>query len=165
MLVMDNKGLTIAEAATLLGVHKNTVRNRIKDGTYKAEKVITERGHTWIIERGSLFEADNLVDNTLPNGSQAVVNPDVSLALQAVLEPFVRDLGNVREELGRERALRERAEQELDELKRRLETAPEPRESDISSSEGRGGTDVPPGAGGQEKRSSWWRRLFDPRNL
>ena len=32
--------LTISEAATFLGVHKNTVRNRIKDGTYEAEQVL-----------------------------------------------------------------------------------------------------------------------------
>ena len=155
---MDNKGLTISEAATLLGVHKNTIRNRIKDGTYKAEKVITERGHTWIIERESLFEGDNLLNNTLSNGSQVVVNQDVSLALQAVLEPFVRDLGNVRDELGRERALRERAEQELGELKRRLEATPEPRESAVGASDGRvEGDDVPPE---QEKRRSWLYRFF-----
>ena len=135
---MDNKGLTISEAATLLGVHKNTIRNRIKDGTYKAEKVITERGYTWLIERESLFDSDNLANNTLSNGAQGVVNQDVSRALQTVLEPFVRDLGNVREELGRERALRERAEQELAELKQRLEPPQE------------------------EKPVSWWRRLFSP---
>lgn len=34
--------LTIAKAATLLGVHKNTVRNRIKNGSYRAEMVQTE---------------------------------------------------------------------------------------------------------------------------
>ena len=31
--------LTISEAAAFLGVHKNTVRNRIKDGTYEAEYI------------------------------------------------------------------------------------------------------------------------------
>jgi excisionase family DNA binding protein len=153
---MDNKGLTITEAATLLGVHKNTIRNRIKDGTYKAEKVITERGHTWLIERDSLFAGDNLIDSTLSNASQVVVNQHVSLALQTVLEPFVRDLGNVREELGRERALRERAEQELEELKQRLEASSEPRESPTSPCEEEAGTQAPQDP---EKRS-WWRRFF-----
>ena len=154
---MYKKGLTISEAATLLGVHKNTIRNRIKDGTYKAEKVITERGHTWLIEKDSLFDGDNLTNNTLSNGSQVVVNQDVSRALQAVLEPFVRDLGNVREELGRERALRERAEQELEELKQRLEAPPEPREEPETASPEMEGVETPLA---QEKRASWWRRLF-----
>ena len=39
--------LTISEAAAFLGVHKNTVRNRVKDGTYEAEQVVTERGPTY----------------------------------------------------------------------------------------------------------------------
>jgi excisionase family DNA binding protein len=43
---------TISEAAALLGVHKNTVRNRIKDGIYEAEQVVTERGPTYFIEAG-----------------------------------------------------------------------------------------------------------------
>ena len=40
--------LTIAEAATLLGVHKNTIRNRIKNGSYTAEMVQTERGPSYL---------------------------------------------------------------------------------------------------------------------
>jgi excisionase family DNA binding protein len=44
----DNR-LTIAEAAALLGVHKNTVRNRIKNGSYRAEMVQTERGPTYLL--------------------------------------------------------------------------------------------------------------------
>jgi hypothetical protein len=81
----------------------------------------------------------------------------VSRALQTVLEPFVRDLGNVREELGRERALRERAEQELEELKQRLEAPPEPREEPETASPEMEGVETPLA---QEKRASWWRRLF-----
>ncbi len=158
MIVVDNKGLTISEAATLLGVHKNTIRNRIKDGTYKAEKVITERGHTWLIERDSLFDGDNLTNNTISNGSQGVVNQDVSRALQAVLEPFVRDLGNVREELGRERALRERAEQELEELKQRLDTTPEEREEPESASPEMAGVEVP--LAEEKPQRSFWQKLF-----
>jgi hypothetical protein len=45
----DNAGraierVTIAEAATLLGCHPNTVRNRVKAGLYRAEKVAVLRG-------------------------------------------------------------------------------------------------------------------------
>jgi hypothetical protein len=45
---------TIAEAATLLGCHPNTIRNRVKAGMYRAEKVLTENGPTWMIDRDSL---------------------------------------------------------------------------------------------------------------
>src|SRR5919202_3597754 len=46
--------VTIEEAAALLGVHRNTVRNRIKAGRYKAHKVVTPQGETYAIERASL---------------------------------------------------------------------------------------------------------------
>jgi len=42
--------ITITEAAALLGVHPNTVRNRVKAGAYDAEKVLTENGFTWMID-------------------------------------------------------------------------------------------------------------------
>ena len=57
--------VTIPQAATLLGVHPNTVRKRVKAGVYDAEKVFTENGATWMIDR------DSLVNNLLPKASQA----------------------------------------------------------------------------------------------
>jgi len=55
----DNAGraierVTIAEAAALLGCHPNTVRYRVLAGMYRAEKVDTKSGPTWMIERESL---------------------------------------------------------------------------------------------------------------
>jgi excisionase family DNA binding protein len=107
--------LTISEAATFLGVHKNTVRNRIKDGTYEAEKVVTERGPTYLIKRESILNI--LTTNTLSSASQehgtAIVNPQSFAFVQELLRPFVNELGQVREELGAERARREMAETTL----------------------------------------------------
>ena len=125
---MDKNTLTIPEAATLLGLHQNTIRNRIKDGTLQAEKVATERGLTWMIDRDSL---NNLTNTTLSSASQVIVNPDVRGALQSVLEPFVRDLGDVREELGRERERREQLQSRLVELQEEPQGAPEPPESTV----------------------------------
>ncbi len=119
--------LTIAEAATLLGVHKNTVRNRIKDGTYRAEKVITERGQTYLIERKSLLA--NLDTNTLSNDSQLPVRSAPMEFVQELLKPFVNELGNVREELGAERARRQIAEERAAALEAELQENREARES------------------------------------
>src|SRR5215216_4967663 len=103
--------LTIAEAATQLGVHKNTVRNRIKNGSYRAEMVQTERGPTYLIERESLLT--NLTTNTLSSASQELVNPQAMEFVQELLRPFVSELGEIREELGAERVRREMAESTL----------------------------------------------------
>ena len=110
----DGDRLTIAEAAALLGVHKNTVRNRIKNGTYRAEYVQTERGPTYLIERESLLA--NLTTNTLSSASQDVVSPQAMDFVQELLRPFVSELGAVREELGIERARRQMAEERVADL-------------------------------------------------
>jgi excisionase family DNA binding protein len=160
--------LTIAEAAALLGVHKNTVRNRIKDGTYEAEKVITERGQTYMIERRSLLT--NLTTNTLSSASQQIVGTAPMEFVQELLRPFVSELGDVREELGAERARRQIAEEraafleaELQELR---EAQKSPRSEDIP-----GPTEPPPDAPTEAQTATespqaddagrpWWRRIF-----
>jgi hypothetical protein len=152
--------LTIAEAATLLNVHPNTVRNRVRDGTYKAEKVVTRRGPTWMIDR------DSLVTNTPTSASQQGGGPigAQNLAVvQELLRPFVEDLGRVREALGAERERRERAERERDELAARLAALEGARRgSPQTLAEVPGKAETPPADTGAqeaaERRSSWWRR-------
>ena len=56
--------VTIGQAAAMLGVHPNTIRNHVKAGVYDAEKVVTENGQTWMIE-GNI-----LLNNPLPKGPQ-----------------------------------------------------------------------------------------------
>ena len=158
--------VTITEAAALLGVHPNTVRNRVKADIYKAEKVFTENGFTWMIDRNSLVNAPLSRDSQqLPSQH---VNPDAVTPMEMVqdlLRPFVEDLGRVREELGAERVRREQAERERDELRARLEAlqAPEsvPEASDSLSSHP--GT-VSPQPDVQEPvetgRRPWWIRWF-----
>jgi chromosome segregation ATPase len=61
--------------------------------------------------------------------------------MRSALEPFVRELGEVREELGRERERRENAERRVEELERRLE--PEREEAQEPA-----------------QRRPWWRKIF-----
>ncbi len=152
--------VTITEAATLLGVHPNTVRGRVRAGIYDAEKVTTEHGLTWMIDR------DSLINPPLPRDSQQLpsqmVNPTVSTPteiVQDLLRPFVEDLGRVREELGAERVLREQAERERDRLAAELEALRQTRDAPETASEGVSGTEAPAGDAG-EPRASWWRRFF-----
>src|SRR5215218_4140343 len=78
--------VTAHEAAALLGVHYNTVRNRIKAGMYRAEKVHTENGPTWMIER------DSLTDNAPTSAPQQPASgvPPASLAQQAAIQELAR---------------------------------------------------------------------------
>src|ERR687889_2068987 len=122
----DRDRLTIADAAALLGVHKNTVRNRIKTGVYRAELVQTERGPAYLIERESLLT--NLNTNALSSASQEVVSPQAMEFVQELLRPFVSELGEVREELGAERARRQMAEERTVALEAELEALREPQE-------------------------------------
>lgn len=143
----ERETLTIRQAATLLGVHPNTVRNRIKAGVYQAEKVVTERGETYIIPRYEL--AQDLTTNRVPSASHSQSLPDVREAMQAMLEPFVKELGNVREELGRERERREWAERRVGELERQLGAPQEPQNAPESpESSDRVGTTEEPGRSG-----------------
>lgn len=161
----DAERLTIAEAAALLDVHKNTVRNRIKNGTYRAELIQTERGPTYLIERESLLT--NLTTNTLSSASQDVVSPQAMDFVQELLRPFVIELGVVREELGSERARRQMAEErvadleaDVADLEAELEAYGGGRESPQTVEEV---SDAEPGSAaevfspGQVRPRSWWR--------
>jgi hypothetical protein len=79
--------ITIREAATLLKVHPNTVRNRIKDGSLDAEKVVTERGPTWMID------PDSLTTNAPTSDSQQLVGRVPEEALTLLAREIVREAG------------------------------------------------------------------------
>jgi hypothetical protein len=152
--------VTITEAATLLGVHPNTVRGRVKAGVYDAEKVATEHGLTWMIDRDSLINPPLTRD--LQDPPSQMVNPESATPIEIVqdlLRPFVEDLGRVREELGAERVLREQAERERDKLSAELEALREARDAPEATSEDVFGSEVPP-SDTEEPRRAWWRRFF-----
>ena len=140
---MEEQGeyLTIAEVATLLGVHRNTVRNRVKAGRYKARKVVTPQGETYAIARDSLGDPSQYPTNgdaqPLPrpvhhnrdNPSQpgALVRPEqqaqADAIVQRLLAPFIAELGEVREQLGKVKAERDGQAETIDNLRRQLAEA------------------------------------------
>jgi hypothetical protein len=154
--------VTIREASTLLGVHPNTVRKRVKDGVYEAEKISTEHGFTWMIHRNTLLNTSPTTDTQI-SPLQSAINLETTpeAFVQGMLRPFVEDLGRVREELGAERVLREQAERERDELRRRLEALQKLREASVSDSEKpNNGDDVPADQDEPKERRSWLHRFF-----
>lgn len=79
--------MTIREAAGLLGVHPNTVKNRLRKGMYSAGKVFTEHGETWMIDRDSLFT------NTPSTATQTEVSQVTPEALTRLAREIVREAG------------------------------------------------------------------------
>ena len=91
--------------------------------------------------------------------------------VQELLRPFVNELGDVREELGAERARRRMAEERAAALEAELDALKEAREiTESEASSGPGESPTPAGEDAQEAtehpqpadppRRSLWRRLF-----
>jgi hypothetical protein len=97
--------ITIAEAATLLGCHPNTVRSRVKAGLYRAEKVLTENGPTWMIDRNSL------TNNAPTSASQQGVSGVPALRQE--------DLQELARQIAKEAGLSQDPEKEAAEQRRR----------------------------------------------
>ena len=136
--------LTVGEAAKLLGVHRNTVRNRIKAGRIKAHKVLEGDQEIYRIERDSLEDVRTSADVHTIGAQRTTDGPQLVEVLMhridQVVQEYGRELGEVREQLGVERTRREQAEekasvaiQEAERLRSELEA---------------------------ERAKGFWRRLF-----
>jgi excisionase family DNA binding protein len=156
--------VTIAEASRLLRVHRNTIRNRIKAGRYKATKVLTPQGETYAIPRAELglpvtapltAPSQPLVHH---NGSAPLPTRELAVGelqarqdavVQRLLAPFVHELQGAYQELGR---LQERVatlEAERDRLNEELVSA-----GASPPAEQAADADV------ELPKPSWWRRLL-----
>jgi excisionase family DNA binding protein len=177
--------LTVGEAAKLLGVHRNTVHHRIKVGRITAHKVVEGEREVYRIERDSLGVGRTSADVRTLDAQRTIASEKLSRMIATRLDEIVRDytheLGDLREELGAERARREmaestlregmaeerrrreEAERERDYLRRELFGLREPRESPetIEEQQGRG----QPHSDRVESQESaqrrpWWRKLI-----
>jgi hypothetical protein len=82
--------VTLTQAAALLGCHRNTVKNRIRAGMYRAEKVHTENGPTWMIERDSLTTN---APTSAPQQPTSGVSAAQQEAIQELARAIVRESG------------------------------------------------------------------------
>ena len=177
--------LTVGEAAKLLGVHRNTVHHRIKVGRITAHKVVEGKREVYRIEGDSLGVGRTSADVRTLDAQRTTASEELSRMIATRLDEIVRDytheLGDLREELGAERARREiaestlregmaeerrrreEAERERDYLRREVFGIREPRESPETAEEQQG-RDQPhsdaPGAQEGTQRRPWWRRVF-----
>ena len=177
--------LTVGEAAKLLGVHRNTVHHRIKVGRITAHKVVEGEREVYRIERDSLGVGRTSADVRTLDAQRTTASEELSRMIATRLDEIVRDytheLGDLREELGAERARREmaestlregmaeerrrreEAERERDYLRRELFGLREPRESPETAEEQQGrGEPHSDRVESQEsaQRRPWWRKLI-----
>jgi excisionase family DNA binding protein len=176
--------VTVGEAAKLLGVHRNTVHHRIKSGRITAHKVVEGEREIYRIERDSLgvgrtSAAVHTLDAQRPTASEELSRM-IATRLDEIVRDYTHEVGDLREELGAERARREmaestlregmaeerrrreEAERERDDLRRELYALREPRESPETAAEASEGAEPRPGTEGVQgaQRRPWWRRLL-----
>jgi excisionase family DNA binding protein len=176
--------VTVGEAAKLLGIHRNTVHHRIRAGRITAHKVVEGEREVYRVERDSLSVGRTSAHVHTLDAQRTTASEELSRMIAARLDEIVRDytheLGDLREELGAERARREmaettlqegmaeerrrreEAERERDELRRELYALRDPRESLQTVEEApEKGEPRPATAGAQEPtQSPWWRRVI-----
>jgi excisionase family DNA binding protein len=177
--------VTVGEAAKLLGVHRNTVHHRIKSGRIIAHKVVEGEREIYRIERDSLGVGRTSADVRTLDAQRTTAGEELSRMIAARLDEIVRDytheVGDLREELGAERARREmaestlqegmaeerrrreEAERERDDLRRELYAIREPRESPETVEEASEGANPRPSTEGAQEGAQghtgrpWWR--------
>ncbi len=180
--------VTVGEAAKLLGIHRNTVHHRIKSGRITAHKVVEGGREVYRVERDSLGVGRTSAHVHTLDAQRTTASEELSRLIATRLDEIVRDytheVGDLREELGAERARREmaeatlregmveerrrreEAERERDDLRRELFTRSDPRESPETPAEEPEGSEPRPYAGGPQEgvqprpRAPWWRRVF-----
>jgi len=136
-MVRDEGGVGIAEAAAALGITANAVRKRVKRGSLVSYKAVSGEWRV-ILPDDDASRYDPMAyprpsPNDIPRSGSATrvtgeswgtqPTPPVSVTVQQqaaalvireALAPFIAELGEVRETLGRERTYRQIAEQERD---------------------------------------------------
>ena len=177
--------ITVGEAAKLLGVHRNTVHNRIKTGRISAHKVLEADREVYRIERDSLDVGRTSADVRTLDAQRTAASEELSRMIATRLDEIVRDythqLGDLREELGAERTRREmaeatlhegmaeeqrrreEAEREREDLRRELHALRDLRESPqtVEEEPERASEPRPVTVESQESiQRPWWRRVF-----
>ena len=134
----DQTRATPQQAAELLGISVEAVRQRIRRGTLRSEK--GQDGSVWVYLDGSVRDTDSVqtVDQTLYTTH---LETEIAYLRQQLEQANERD----REQRRIIAALTQRIPE--------LEAPSEPRESSVPKSEG----DAPTP---EEPPRTWWRRLF-----
>jgi len=176
--------VTVGEVAKLLGIHRNTVHHRIKSGRITAHKVVEGGREVYRVERDSLGVGRTSAHMHTLDAQRTTASEELSRLIATRLDEIVRDytheVGDLREELGAERARREmaestlregmveerrrreEAERERDDLRRELYALREARETPqtVEEEPERAEPHSATGEAQEGVRRPWWRRVF-----
>lgn len=112
--------LTIRTAAVVLGVHPNTVRNRIRQGVYPSARLEDDGkgGRVWTVDRADLGTADTAVPDTAvavpdtpPPAPQGAAGLDPGEVVTKALAPLMAELVALTDRLAQAQA--DRADSEV----------------------------------------------------
>jgi excisionase family DNA binding protein len=153
----DTQYVSVREAAKLLNVHRNTVHSRIKSGRIRAHKVIEGGREIYRIERDSLgIRRTGALVHTLDAQRPITGEEIVRLLtdrLENVVQGYVLELGNVREQLGEERGRRKQAQERVEHLEAGIHE-----EREKASKERERALELEMAL--REAHKGFWRRLF-----
>jgi len=137
--------LTVPDAAKLLGVTPEAIRQRIRRGTIEHEQ--DENGRYYVYASPTEV-VENNVGNNVQNDSQGLYDH---------IETLKRELELRNEELRRKDHIIAALVSRVPEL----EAASEAPGTSVSYSDNGSNGDVPPEQEEQREKTSWWRRLFE----
>jgi hypothetical protein len=146
---------TVSEAAEILGITAEAVRQRVRRGTLPSER--DEVGSVFVFLKPHKHQT-----NRQPYADPTQPHADTTTDNTVLYERMSSEIDHLRSQLDKERDSSAELRRIIAALTQRipeLEPAPEPRESPLSPSKEEAGPQAPPEDRGQEKHS-WWRRFF-----
>ncbi|WP_018704828.1 helix-turn-helix domain-containing protein [Anaeromusa acidaminophila] len=150
MMNKDNM-LTIDQVAQLMKVSKDTIRRRVREGEYVAEKHVGPYGEQWYLPE-SQFDQARIIQEVVPM-TRSVAVSELQATLQLALSEVVTQA--VQEETGK-------LMEEIKSLKEQLATAQSNGESHyrLVDERLRQLTEARQQEQAQEQPRSFWQRLF-----
>jgi hypothetical protein len=148
----NQERLTVAQAATRLGITEGAVRSRIKRGTLRTDK---EGGTVFVLWGDGTSQANQSTNTSVPSDQSALIE---------ALRDQIEDLRRERNEWREQARITDRL---LSSAMERIPAIEAPQEASESTETGEEAPDRAAGphsatGGAQEgaRRRSWWRRVF-----
>jgi hypothetical protein len=150
---------TVSEAAEILGITAEAVRQRIRRGTLPSER--DEVGSVFVFLKPHKHRANRqpYADPTQPHADPTTDNTVLYERMSSEIDHLRAQLDKERDSSAELRRIIAALTQRIPELEPAREASPEPRGSSTPPSEEEADTPPSPKGLDQEKRS-WWRRFF-----